>query len=93
MAEVQQDPFILMVEQEEERRTAIAAESAAAAEREHEYRLAKLEYATQPRYKSVERAIVGLAKVLALPIAVICVGILAAKDKEVPESLAKFLTI
>jgi hypothetical protein len=87
------DPIREALELEEERRQAEEIAFQQEKRRDHEFRLAKLKYSTQPRYKSVERVIITLTKALALPIAIICVTVLVAKGKELPDSLTKFITL
>lgn len=83
----------LEVERVQEREELERAREATRELREHEYRVAKLEYATQPRYKSIERVISAIAKAPAMGIVAICVTVLAAKGVKIPECLSKYLTV
>lgn len=74
----------------EEREIALAAETR---RNEHAYRVAKLKHQTQPRYKSIERAVVTITKAPALAVALICITVLVLRGKEVPESLNNFIAI
>lgn len=93
MAQITRDPLELAVELEEERLALEAAREAEHERRDHEYRIAKLKYATQPKYKSIERVITAVTKAPALGIALICITVLVSRGKEVPESLTKFITV
>lgn len=76
-------------EEEEHKRTVEAVER----KLEHELKVSKLKFATQPRYKSIERIFISLTKAFALPVAIICITVLAARGKDVPPALIKFITI
>lgn len=92
MAYVTKSELELAIEVNEERQRMEMALEGERERREHQLKLAKYK-ALQPRYKSIERALVVFAKAPALVIAVVCVTVLAARGKEVPEILNKFLTI
>lgn len=59
----------------------------------HELDLAKLKYATQPRHKAVARVCLAAIKMLAVPVVVLCIAVLAARDKPIPTTLTSYLDL
>lgn len=90
---VEKDQIQLEVEHQEELEQYRRSMDREARREEHQLKLAKLKYATQPRYRSIERGIVAVTKAPACGIALICVTILTLQGREVPEIMKSFLTI
>lgn len=89
MAIIERSEYELALERQQEledREIALAAENR---RNEHALRLAKLKYATMPRYKAIS----AIAKIPALGIALVCITVLVICDKKVPDSLTKFITL
>lgn len=93
MAVVERDPLEKAIEAEEDARREKAVQRELESRREHELKLAKLKYATQPRYKSIERVVVSCVKALSLPVCIVVLGVLAARGVQSPPSLEKFINI
>lgn len=93
MPYIEKSQLQIEIEQAEEREYLALAREAEDRRREHELKLAKLKYATQPRYRSIERSITIMAKSPALIVGLIVIGVLTVKGKELPAVLVKFMTL
>lgn len=93
MPEIRKSQYELEVERAQELQDIALAKEAEERKREHEYKIAKLKYSVNPRYKSIDRVVTALVKLIAMPIALICVTVLSAKGREVPQQLLDFLTV
>lgn len=93
MPEIVKSQFELEVERAEQLQEIALAKEAEERKREHEFKIARLKYSVNPRYKTFERGVVVLVKLPALPIALVCITVLVSKGREVPQQLLDFLTV
>lgn len=93
MAEIRKTQYELEVERAEQLQEIALAQEAEERKRGHELKLAKLKYSVNPRYKTIERGLVVMVKLIAIPIALICITVVVSRGKEVPQQLLDFLTV
>lgn len=85
------DPQAAMSERDEYFEELRIVKEDLALQREHEVRMAKLKQGRALRYKTWERAVLTLFKVVPYCIALTGVVILTLVKRDIPESLEKFL--
>ncbi len=93
MATREFDALAAHLEAEEAKADREAIANAADAKHKHEFALAKLKYATQPRHKAVLRIVLAIIKLPALIVLALLLPFVVMAGRSIPQPLSTFLDV